>query len=681
MNQLTVSASRRVAINQTKIAMLVAALLVVSSIIVVSAVASRYAYTDLDLRIAGWVQALQIPGLDDLSRFVSFATSGPMAFALWAFAGAFFVLRGRPLEAIAVFLISGIWVGNEVLGIIVSRPILSPDTGGGFPSGQVTGAVAFYGLIAFLAVSGGRGTGTRIIVPVLAAAMIGAASLSRVYVGAHWPSDILGSYLVGTAGVVAIGWFYTSVKEDRFHLPRLHKKQPPQAVDGVIVTGSIASKVVLDLRAGTATKEYRPPWPVKALYWLAFQAPFPYRSRRDALSAAAAKRKIAGLLTEHRFGADMVAPVLDIREGDDGAYQFVTELVQGREPASNREVEEVLAELYSFFREVGLPTWQIAPGNPHAYSNFIRNPQGDLKLIDLESAIVSVSYPWRELMAALRDGNFPTFDDVDFVRLRTYVSEHGAELARTLGSTQLDELNEAIDTAEVETESWKQSEPRIWGRIARLFYRTLAVGRHFAGVGRRLEDAEAMATAFLSSAVDRWETEGKIDSDRAHSLRASLASAEVQRLMKHLGAHLVLSLVLRFPVGSLARFGWVVSFRIRARVDLARGRITGEQYSEARSMHSVPVMMLSLVPGPGFVAYMASSVLRRSGLARLLIDQSAHKLPFSLYRRLGLGRLTAPRIPTPGSYRPGLPKRVAINVRLAYQWLVCYMGPSRVHAR
>jgi undecaprenyl-diphosphatase len=679
MIQLEAPASGRIAVNQAKIAVLVAVLLMVSSIVAVSAIASQYAYTDLDLRIAGWVQALQIPGLDGLSGFVSFATAGPMAVALWMVAGAFLVLRGRPLEAIAVFLISGLWVGNEVLGFIVDRPVPAQDilgtvgsslNIGGFPSGHVTGAVAFYGLIAFLVVSNARGTGTRIIVPVLAAAMIGAASLSMVYVGAHWPSDILGSYLVGTAGVVAIAWFYTSVKEDRFHLPRLHKKQPPQPVDGVIVTGSIASKVVLDLRAGTATKEYRPPWPVRALYWVAFQAPFPYRARKDALLAGAAKRKIAGLLTEHRFGADMVAPVLDIRQREDGAYEFVTELVPGREPESNSEVEGVLTELYAFFRQTGLPTWQIAPGNPHAYSNFIRNPQGELKLIDLESAIVSVSYPWRELLAALRDGNFPVFDDVDFVQLRGYVSEHGAELARTLGPAKLAELNEAIDVAEMETESWKQSEPRIWGRIGRSVYRILAVGRHVAGIGRRLEGAEAMATAFLSSAVDRWETEGKIDAQRAHSLRSSLASPEVQRLMKHLGAHLVLSLVLRFPVGSLARFGWVVSFRVRARVDRARGRITREQYREARSIHSVPVMMLSLVPGPGFVAYLASSVLRKSGLARLLIDQSAHKLPFSLYRRLGVARLTAPRMPKPEPYRPGLPKRVATGVRLAYQWLV-----------
>ena len=122
MIQLKAPASGGIAINQAKIAVLVAVLLMVSSIVAVSAVASQYAYTDLDLRIAGWVQALQIPGLDALSRFVSFVTAGPMAVALWMVAGAFLVLRGRPLEAIAVFLISGLWIGNEVLGFIVDRP-------------------------------------------------------------------------------------------------------------------------------------------------------------------------------------------------------------------------------------------------------------------------------------------------------------------------------------------------------------------------------------------------------------------------------------------------------------------------------------------------------------------------------------------------------------------------------
>jgi O-succinylbenzoate synthase len=72
MIQLKAPASGRIAVNQAKIAVLVAVLLMVSSIVAVSAIASQYAYTDLDIRIAGWVQALQIPGLDTLSRFVSF---------------------------------------------------------------------------------------------------------------------------------------------------------------------------------------------------------------------------------------------------------------------------------------------------------------------------------------------------------------------------------------------------------------------------------------------------------------------------------------------------------------------------------------------------------------------------------------------------------------------------------
>ena len=200
------------------------------------------------------------------------------------------------------------------------------------------------------------------------------------------------------------------------------------------------------MKAGTATKEYNPPWPVRALYWLAFQAPFPYENRSDALEAAAAKRKLAGLLTKQRFGYDMVAAVREV-DCDDSSCRFVTELVPGSEPKSNKEVEGFLSELYSYFQEVGLPTWQISPANPHAYSNFIRNQQGELKLIDLESAIVSFSLPFREFLPALRDGHYPAFDDVDFIRLRKYVAANASELKQSLGREEFEELNQAIEIA------------------------------------------------------------------------------------------------------------------------------------------------------------------------------------------------------------------------------------------
>ena len=149
-------------------------------------------------------------------------TDAPMAFMLWVIAGAFLVLRGRPLEAVAVFLISGLWVGDHLLGVLVDRPAPSSELIGvidlsrsdTFPSGHITGAAAFYGLLSFLTLANVRKGRLRVVVPVLSVLLIGLASVGRVYASAHWPSDILGSYLLAFIGVVAIASVYSSVKED-----------------------------------------------------------------------------------------------------------------------------------------------------------------------------------------------------------------------------------------------------------------------------------------------------------------------------------------------------------------------------------------------------------------------------------------------------------------------------------
>ncbi len=625
--------------------------------VMLAVVVSGQAYTELDIKIAGWVQGLDIAGLDFVASLVNFVTCAPMAVGLWLAAMTFLVLKGRPLEAIAVFLIIGLWTATQIIGVVVDRPTVpaelavavdfSRTESGSFPSGHATGAVTFYGLLAFLTLSNVRRGPSRVAIPLIAITMIGLVSLSRIYAGAHWPTDILGSYLLGFMGVASIAWLYTNVKYDTLHIPRpggKSKNDAEPAIEGVTIAGSIASKVYLDWKAGTATKEYNPPMPVRALYWVAFQAPFPYQVRKDSLEAAAAKRKIAGLLTKHRFGYDMAAAAYGIQESDHG-YRFVTELIEGSEPASNVEVEDLLNEMYAYFQETGMPTWQIAPGNPHAYSNFIRRPNGEMKLIDLESALVSTSYPWRELRAALRDGNFPTFDDVDFVQLRTYVDTHARELTNTLGASGLTELSEAVDSAESSSESWKDSELRIWGRVSVWVYRVLDMSGPFRAIGRRMESAEAMSINFLTTAVGRWEQEGKIDGDQAATLRNSLGASEMSAVVKHLGAHMILSIVIAIPIPglrSLARAGWTLSFRLKGLYGRATGKITKEEYRAIKSIHTVKVMLLALVPVVGAASYAVSDPMLK-GPGRLLMDESASRLPFKLYTRLHLARFTAPR--------------------------------------
>ena len=56
-----------------------------------------------------------------------------------------------------------------------------------------------------------------------------------------------------------------------------------EACESCRIENSIASVVVLDPEAGTATKVYKPPPVVRLLYWLAFQAKFPYEGNAIAL--------------------------------------------------------------------------------------------------------------------------------------------------------------------------------------------------------------------------------------------------------------------------------------------------------------------------------------------------------------------------------------------------------------
>ncbi len=73
-----------------------------------------------------------------------------------------------------------------------------------FPAGHALRAVAFYGLAAFCVARLAPDRRQGYTAYLVALVLIGAISLTRVYLGAHFPIDVLGGWMAGAALVSVI---------------------------------------------------------------------------------------------------------------------------------------------------------------------------------------------------------------------------------------------------------------------------------------------------------------------------------------------------------------------------------------------------------------------------------------------------------------------------------------------
>ena len=280
-------------------------------------------------------------------------------------------------------------------------------------------------------------------------------------------------------------------------VPRRSQFKIPQTIEKV----SFASTVIIDLQKQTATKVYTPSKAIRTLYWIAFQAEYPYSSNLAALIAAKYRRDVAGRLTLHRFHREVVAPIIDITPIGTW-FGLRSQLVIGDEVARDDESQRFLTEVAAFFDATGLPVWQINPNSPTAYGNLIKTPQG-YKIIDLESGVPSptpITGSWRRTVEA---GFVPMFDDIDFYRLRDYIAHNQDSLIASFGQDWVSRLNSDVDSLELATRLWKSGERRLWGRCLSWLY------RRCAGVGQNRDVAAKTPTRQIPESVRIQESENK----------------------------------------------------------------------------------------------------------------------------------------------------------------------------
>lgn len=112
--------------------------------------------------------------------------------------------------AVSAASVTGGWAVDIVKGLVVrGRPEIVPHlvtvNGYSFPSGHATSSAVVYLTLAALAGQVTPSRAVRRYLLIVAVLLVGAIGCSRVYLGVHWPSDVIAGWSFGT--LWALGWW------------------------------------------------------------------------------------------------------------------------------------------------------------------------------------------------------------------------------------------------------------------------------------------------------------------------------------------------------------------------------------------------------------------------------------------------------------------------------------------
>ncbi len=157
-----------------------------------------------DHAVTNWFHAHATPGLTTAARVIT--TFGSVAFLSVVSLGMAGLLVWQKAWNRLIIFASGM-LGGSLLNLLLKhffhrqRPILENPlvtlSSYGFPSGHTMGATTFYGLLVLLVFATWRRWSRRLLSVLLAGLFVVAIGLTRIYLGAHFMTDVLAAFAAG----------------------------------------------------------------------------------------------------------------------------------------------------------------------------------------------------------------------------------------------------------------------------------------------------------------------------------------------------------------------------------------------------------------------------------------------------------------------------------------------------
>lgn len=170
-----------------------------------------------DLAIIHWIQKDQPGHLIKLFTDAVGWINEPLIVVFGAIAGCLLLIRRRWITAFGLLAVLIAIAPVSTIKQLVGRPrppadlvnVLTSSDSLSFPSGHVFLATVIFGSMIFYAdkIVGPN----RLFVAAFRAVLIFITldiGFSRLYKGVHWPSDVLGGYLLGSVGLWLMIWVY-----------------------------------------------------------------------------------------------------------------------------------------------------------------------------------------------------------------------------------------------------------------------------------------------------------------------------------------------------------------------------------------------------------------------------------------------------------------------------------------